>query len=243
MIRHLLAPCVLSLGCLIVFADHKAVSKVFPIKDVESATAVDANLPTQPQLLLPHEQEIELALKASPIHLRNGATVYTFGKNGYEKARAGTNGFNCMVNRDGIQNGDTAVHPTCWDPEGSRTILPVMLRVGELLAQRKSAAEIKRDIDEGFAQGRFHSPAKAGIAYMLAGDVKFDPKTGKLSDTEFPSHYMIYAPGLTNSDIGVTTDGMKQTPGLPFVYSGYSGGARTAYIIVMAGESGSHAKH
>ena len=114
-----------------------------------------------------------------------------------------------------------------------------MLRVGELLAQQKSAAEIKRDIDEGFAQGRFHSPAKTGIAYMLAGDVKFDPKSGQLSTTEFPAHYMIYAPGVTNADIGMTKE--ATTPGLPFVYSGYSGGARTAYIIVMAGAAGGHA--
>jgi len=192
------------------------------------------------QILLSREQEIELALKAAPIHLRSQATVYTFGKTGYEKARTGTNGFNCMVNRDGLQNGDVAVHPTCWDPEGSRTILPVMLRVGELLAQEKSAAEIKRDIDEGFALGKFHSPGKAGIAYMLAGDVKFDPKSGQLSTTEFPAHYMLYAPGVTNVDIGVTAAGMKQTPGLPFVYSGYSGGTKTAYIIVMAGQSAGH---
>jgi hypothetical protein len=192
------------------------------------------------QALIPREQEIELALKAAPMHLRDEATVYVFAEHGYEKARTGTNGFNCMVNRDGIQNGDTAVHPTCWDPEGSRTILPVMLRVGELLAQQKSAAEIKRDIDEGFAQGRFHSPAKTGIAYMLAGDVKFDPKSGQLSTTEFAAHYMLYAPGVTNADIGLTKN--AKTPGLPFVYSGYSGGAKTAYIIVMAGES-AHPMH
>lgn len=241
MVRYLLATCGLSLSCLMVFADHKTVRKVFPIKDVESATAVDASLPRQSQLLLAREQEIELALKASPIHLRNEATVYTFGKDGYEKARAGTNGFNCMVNRDGIQNGDNALHPTCWDPEGSRTILPVMLRVGELLAQQKSATEIKSDINLGFEQGRFHGPAKTGIAYMLAGDVKFDPKTGRLSNTVFPPHYMLYAPGVTNADIGMSKE--ATTPGLPFVYSGYSGGAKTAYIIVMAGESAGHAMH
>jgi hypothetical protein len=239
MVRHLLAPCVLSLGCLIVFADHKAVSEVSPIRDAASVSVGDANLPTQSQVLLPREQEIELALKAGPVHLRNEATVYTFGKNGYEKARTGANGFNCLVNRDGTQNGEQSVYPTCWDPEGSRTILPVMLRVGELLAQGKSAAEIKRDIDQGFEQGRFHSPAKAGIAYMLAGDVKFDPKTGTLSDTVFPPHYMMYAPGVTNADIGMSK--AATTPGLPFVYSGYSGGTKTAYIIVMAGESVRHA--
>jgi hypothetical protein len=189
---------------------------------------------TQTQSLIPRAQEIELALKAGPVHLREGATVYVFGNQGYEKVRTGNNGFNCMVNRDGIQNGDTAVHPTCWDPEGSRTILPVMLRVGELLAQGKQAPEIKREIEDGFNQGRFQSPAKAGIAYMLAGDVKFDARTGQLSTTEFPAHFMIYAPNVSNNDIGVTREGMQKTPGLPFVYSGYSGGTRTSYIIVMA---------
>jgi hypothetical protein len=184
--------------------------------------------------LINREQEIDLALKAAPIHLRSDATVFVFGKQGYEKARTGTNGFNCMVNRDGLQNGDTAVHPTCWDPEGSRTILPVMLRVGELLAQGKPAAEIKRDIDDGFERGRFHSPNKAGIAYMLAGDVTFDRKSGQLSNNEFPPHYMIYAPGVSDADIGTTLEGMQKTPGLPFIYSGYSGGTRTAYLIVMA---------
>jgi hypothetical protein len=230
---------VLSLGCLIVLAAHKEGSKIPDNRYVASVTVVAANFRTPSQALISPEQEIALALKAGPVHLRNEATVYTFGKHGYEKARAGTNSFNCMVNRDGVQNGDTAVHPTCWDPEGSRTILPVMLRVGELLAQRKSAAEIKRDIDEGFAQGRFHSPSKTGIAYMLAGDVKFDPKSGQLSTTEFPAHYMIYAPSVTNADIGMSKE--ATTPGLPFVYSGYSGGPRTAYIIVMASGAGGHA--
>lgn len=113
-----------------------------------------------------------------------------------------------------------------------------MLRVGELMAQGKSADEIKQDIDDGFAHGRFHSPGKSGIAYMLAGDVKFDPKTGQLASTVFPPHYMIYAPGVTNADIGMTKE--ATTPSLPFVYSGYSGGEKTAYIIVMAGDSAGH---
>jgi hypothetical protein len=219
MLRYLFVLCVLSLCCGIAPGSIKA-------GDISS------------QALLSPEKEIELALKAAPAHLRSEATVYLFGKRGYAKARTGTNGFNCMVNRDGTQDGDNTLHPTCWDPEGSRTILPVMLRVGELIAQEKSAAEIKRDIDDGFARGRFHSPGKSGIAYMLAGDVKFDPKTGELASTVFPPHYMIYAPGVTNADIGMSKE--ATTPGLPFVYSGYSGGSRTAYIIVMANMSVGH---
>jgi hypothetical protein len=228
-------------GCLTVVGNCGATGKSTAGRKFTSVDRRETNINTP--VLFSAEQEIELALKAAPIHLRTEATVYVFGKRGYEKARTGSNGFNCLVNRDGTQNGEQSVYPTCWDPEGSRTILPVMLRVGELIAQGKSAAEIKKDIDEGFDQGRFHSPAKTGIAYMLAGDVKFDAKTGQFGSVEFPPHYMVYAPGVTNADIGTTSEGMKQTPGLPFVYSGYSGGARTAYLIVMANQSAGHAKH
>jgi len=191
-------------------------------------------------IFLTQEEEIELALSSGPEHLRPEATVYVFGKKGYEKVRSGKNGFTCLVNRDGNQNGDNDLKPTCWDAEGSATIVPVMLRVGELLAQKKTADEIKRDIDAGFSAGRFSSPRKTGIAYMLRGDVQYDPKTQKIARTLFPPHYMIYAPGVTNSDIGMDPEAYKKSPGLPLVYSGYSGGSRTAYIIVIATEGPGH---
>ncbi|PYS66173.1 MAG: hypothetical protein DMF76_01000 [Acidobacteria bacterium] len=57
-------------------------------------------------IFLPQQQEIQLALSAGPEHLRLEATVYVFGKKGYEKIRSGKNGFTCMVNRDGNQIGD-----------------------------------------------------------------------------------------------------------------------------------------
>ena len=194
-------------------------------------TAYSAELST---ILLPEAEEMQLALEAGPEHLRPDATVYVFGKGGYRKIRSGSNGFNCLVNRDGNQAGDNDLKPTCWDAEGSRTILPVMLRVGELIARSASADEIKRDIDEGFASGRFSSPRKAGIAYMLRAEVLFDPETQKITKTVFVPHYMIYAPGVSNADIGMPPPGRNSEFGLPSVYTGYSGDARTAYIIVAA---------
>lgn len=187
-------------------------------------------------IFLPEEQEIELALSAAPEHLRSEATVYVFRKTGYEKTRSGKNGFICMVNRDGNQRGDNDLKPTCWDPEGGATIVPVMLRVGQLLAQGRTADEIKQDIDAGFSDGRFSSPRKTGIAYMLRGDVLYDPTTKGISKTSFPPHYMIYAPGVTNADIGMNVEAYKRHPSLPLVYEGYSGGPRTAYIILVATE-------
>lgn len=197
--------------------------------------------PQTPSLIfLSQQQEIELALSAGPEHLRTDATVYVFGKKGYERVRSGKNGFTCMVNRDGNQNGDNDLKPTCWDAEGSATIVPVMLRVGELLAQGKTAKEIELDIAGKFSEGHFISPRKTGIAYMLRGDVQYDPRTMAIGKTLFPPHYMIYAPGVSNADIGMNMDAYKRNPSLPLVYSGYSGGSRTAYIIVVASESKAH---
>jgi hypothetical protein len=76
--------------------------------------------PLETLIFLPQEKEIELALSAAPEHLRLDATVYVFGKKGYEKIRSGKNGFACMVNRDGNQAGDNDLKPTCWDGRGDR---------------------------------------------------------------------------------------------------------------------------
>jgi hypothetical protein len=196
---------------------------------------------TRPWIFRSQAKEIELALSSGPEHLRADSTVYVFGVDGYQRARVGSNGFTCLVNRDGYQSGEEAIRPTCWDAEGSATILPVMLRVGELIAKGRSASEIERDIDAGFAAGRFSSPHKAGIAYMLRGDVLIDPNTEAISRTLFPPHYMFYAPGISDADIGIDAAADKDRFALPFVYDGYSGGTRTGYIIVLASESRMHA--
>jgi hypothetical protein len=208
---------------------------------VSPLTAVLAGEPAT--LFLPEAEEVRLALEAGPEHLREGAAVYVFDKTGYRKARTGTNGFTCFVNRDGNQSGDNDVKPTCWDAEGTRTIVPVMLRVGELLAASTAADAISRDIDEGFSKGKFRSPAKVGIAYMLLGDLGFDPATQKITGAVFPPHYMIYSPDVTNADIGASGRPRDSRYALPAVYAGYSGGSRTAYIIVPAAQQGAGRDH
>lgn len=191
-------------------------------------------------IYLPADLEIELALAAGPEHIRAEASVYIFGPDGYTKVRGGTNGVTCLVNRDGHQRGDYVLRPTCWDAEGSATIVPMVLRVGEMIAQGASVEEISRDIDKGFRNKRFISPRKTGIAYMLKGDVIFDAHAQKVVETVFPAHYMIYAPGVSNADIGTTDEALQKNPSLPLVYDGYSGGARTAYIIITAPDAGPH---
>lgn len=76
-------------------------------------------VPERPELL-PRDEEFALAVSAAPEHLRGGAAVYVLEETGFVKAREGTNGYSCIVNRDHPLNRK----PTCYDSEGTATILP-----------------------------------------------------------------------------------------------------------------------
>jgi hypothetical protein len=180
--------------------------------------------------LLPRDQEIALALSAAPEHLRTGAAVWVLEKNGFVKVRESTNGFGCIVNRDHPLNRK----PTCYDAEGVATIVPKVLRVGELLMQGKPLSEINAEIAEGFRTGEFVSPHRPGVAYMLSGDIRrFDAASGTV--VSFPPHVMFYAPNLTDEDIGSKGDG---TDGLPFI--AYQGPQGFMIMLPAGGEHGGH---
>lgn len=181
--------------------------------------------------IFPSAVEVELALSGGPAHLREGATVYVYGAKGFSKVRDGSNGFTCLLNRDGFLYGGTAFKPTCWDPEGATSYVPVMLRVGEMLAGGKTADEVRAEITEGFRSGRFHRPARTGIAYMLVGDVTLDQASGEIVKTQFPGHYMIYAPGVSNADVGYAQG--KSDATAPSIFSRGAGGADLAYLIAV----------
>ncbi|MEP7243205.1 MAG: hypothetical protein ABI885_05915 [Gammaproteobacteria bacterium] len=69
---------------------------------------------------------------------------------------------------------------------------------------------------------------------MLRGDLRFDPQTKRITKTVTPPHYMIYAPGVSNADIGMAVRDKGSKFALPSVYAGYSGGTQTGYIVVLA---------
>jgi len=147
--------------------------------------------------LLPRALEVEMALNSAPKHLRDGATVLVLESAGYVKAKEGNNGFTCMVTR---MDGD--VFPVCWDEEGTRSLLPMYLDDAALRLKGMPGAEIARKIAEGFKEGRYRAPARSGVAYMLSPmRYRIDEK-GQVSRTPSNPHVMIYAPYLTDADIG-----------------------------------------
>lgn len=178
--------------------------------------------------ILPVEEETRLALSAAPEHLRDGAGVVALTADGFVTVRESRNGFTCVVNRDHPLNRK----PTCYDAEGTATILPKVMFVGELLVEGVPLEEIDARVARKFAAGEFVSPSRPGVAYMLSTEVRnYNPQTGQVDG--FPPHLMFYAPNLTNEDIGASWDALREHRWLPFI--GYQG--PHGFMIVVVGDS------
>jgi hypothetical protein len=148
----------------------------------------------------PRGRQIELALSAAPIEVSSKAAVYILGPKGYEKARDGTNGFSCLIERSFSGTTQTSSAPACFDAEGSRSIMVAYLRREELRAEGKSEAEIKADIAKGYEDGRFKVPGP-GFLYMMSNENYVYNSESKKSRFVAP-HLMFYAPYKTAKDVG-----------------------------------------
>jgi hypothetical protein len=172
--------------------------------------------------LMDRQKEIALALSACPPSVASKAAVYVLDKSGYIKVRDSENGFTAIVQH----SLPTSQEPQCMDAEGTRTLLPRILKVAELRAQGKSPEEIKRFVADAFAKGVFQPPARPGINYMLSTEILTPNDKGVIEP--FPPHVMFYGPYLTNADIG--SDGSHGGPA--FIVGE---GAPHALIIVPLG--------
>jgi hypothetical protein len=198
--------------CVLVLAAHIAVDA--------SAGAIVAGTGQPP--LMDRQKEIALALSACPLLVAIDAAVYVREKSGYVKVRDSENGFTAIVQPSLL----TSQEPQCMDEEGTRTLLPRMLKVAELRAQGKSPEEIKRFVADAFARGEFQPPARPGIDYMLSTENLGPNDKGTIVSIQ--PHLRFYGPYLTNAELG--SDG--NVSGLAFVAGE---GTPHALIIVPLG--------
>ena len=174
------------------------------LSHIAAIQTMGQELPKVYDASMPREQQITLAESAAPAEVSSQATVYVLGPKGYEKAREGTNGFTCFVGRHFVKPTETTIEPSCFDAEGSRTLLPVYLHGEELRTSGKSEAEIKTDVAQGYKEGRYKYPDKPGFLYMMSTQNRLGP-TPDHGSASFPPHLMFYAPNMTTKDIGFGT--------------------------------------
>jgi hypothetical protein len=205
---------------------------LFPSAAFIAATAQE--LPRVYDASMPRDQQITLAESAAPAEVSSKATVYVLGPKGYEKAREGTNGFNCFVSRHFVKPAETTIEPQCFDAEGSRTLLPVVLHEEELRTNGKSEAEIKADVASGYKEGRYQYPSKPGFLYMMSRQnrLRAIPEHGT---GIFPPHLMFYAPNMTAKDIGFDQSELDKNDYLGMTHPG--AGNNLIVVIPAASKS------
>ncbi len=180
--------------------------------------------------LMDHQKEVALALSACPAAVAAGAGVYVLEQSGYVKARDSRNGFVAIV----AHALPISQEPQCMDAEGAKTHLPRLLKVAELRAQGKTPDDIAQYVRDAFANGIFVAPQKPGVDYMLSTENLPPDNAGKGRAVEpFPPHVMIYAPYVTNADLGV-----EGRPDGPLMVVGE--GTPHALIIIPVGRHEGH---
>jgi hypothetical protein len=177
---------------------------------------------------LPREEKIKLAEGAAPPEISSKATVLILERTGYVRAREGTNGFSCFVDRQTPLNSE----PTCFDAEGSATTLPARIFAEEQRAQGKSEEQINTAIEAGYKAGKFKAPRKPGIVYMMSPSI-YLYISEKNHLVHAPPHLMFYAPYATDKDIGAPAPAAN----MPHLIRA---GKPDAYIIVVPGHDTGH---
>jgi len=164
---------------------------------------------------LPRDLEIQLALSALPLHLRDNATVYILNPDkGFEVARKGANGFHTFVARTGddtfrgswpfTEYRDDILYPISFDAAGAKQQMRVFFDAAEMQAKGTPPGELKKIIKERFKTGYYQAPERAGISYMLSPILRtyWNPEESDSVMTMNYPHVMYYAPNVSNEGIG-----------------------------------------
>lgn len=188
----------------------------------QSASAGSTELPP----ILDLEREIALARSAAPATVSAEATVLVLRRGeGFVVGEEGTSGVTCLVDRTWPQT----IEPHCYDPEGAETILPMRLRWAELRERGWPKERIDADIEEGIAAGRFRLPNRPVLTWMMSdGQVLYDDDGSFVG--KWQPHLMIYYPGLTEGELGLSGGAYRHGPFLS------DAGKPTSTLIIMMPE-------
>jgi hypothetical protein len=141
-----------------------------------SALAADSAYPRMEALaayLMPKNAEIALARSAAPTSISKDATVLVLGRHGYVTAVKGTNGFVCMVERGWSIAIDFSLEydphlrsVDCLNPPAVRSILPLEMKMTDMVLAGRSQASIAAAISADYKDGRL-PPVEPGAAGLM----------------------------------------------------------------------------
>jgi hypothetical protein len=154
------------------------------------------NMAPVEQYLMDGSAEVALARSAAPESISQDAEVMILGRQGYETAVKGKNGFVCVVERSWTAGIDEPEFwnpklrgPICFNPPAARTYLPLTLKKTKLVLAGRSKAQMFEDMKVAFDKKELSTPEPGAMCYMLS-------KQGYLNDRagHWRPHVMFFAP-------------------------------------------------
>lgn len=127
------------------------------------------------QYLMERNAEILLARSAAPDSISSDATILVLGRQGYETAVRGKNGFVCMVERSWMAAFDS---PEFWNPkvrgaeclnrEAARSIAPIAELRTRMAMAGHSKAEIVSALKAAFANKQLPDLENGAMAFIMS---------------------------------------------------------------------------
>jgi hypothetical protein len=161
------------------------------------------------QYLMEKDAEIQLARSAAPESISRDATILVLGRQGYETAVEGKNGFVCMVERSWMGTFDwpdfwnpKVRGAVCLNPQAARSILPIAYLRTRMVMAGRSKAEIVPAIKAAFENKQLPDLESGAMAYMMS-------KSAYLTDEGDHNgpHLMFYIPVKDGNDWGAGAAG------------------------------------
>lgn len=154
--------------------------------------------------LLPAEREAALARTAAAADISDHATVWVLGPEGYRLHAEGTNGWSCMVERDHPES----LAPQCYDPEGTRSLVPGVLRLEELRAGGLGYRDAVAVVEEEYRTGALPEPTRPVLAYMLSREQALHATPEGPPVGHWKPHVMIYHPAFSSDALALPEGGL-----------------------------------
>ena len=133
------------------------------------------NMAPLDQYLMDRNSEVALARSAAPESISRDAEVLVLGRQGYETAMKGTNGFVCLVERSWTSPIDD---PGFWNPKGraplclnaaaARTYLPRTIKRTDLILAGRTKAQMIEAVRAAVDKKELPPMELGAMCYMLS---------------------------------------------------------------------------
>lgn len=146
-----------------------------PVVAQDAAPSYPKMAPIEQYLMPDKAAEIALARSAAPASISRNATVLVLGRNGYEKAVEGKNGFVCWVGRgwtgpfDWPEFWSPKIRAAdCLNPQAARSMLPIVYLRAKMAMAGRSKEEMQSALKAAFANKQLPALESGAMDYMMS---------------------------------------------------------------------------